>query len=99
MSQRELDAERSTSSQPKHTHLKADYAPLRGGEIVPVEIALVPNVGRLLTGQRIWIENQSHDGVAHGLVHEYNPNHHDGATNSIHTGPGHLGYVQLPVIP
>jgi predicted acyl esterase len=99
VSHRKLDAERSTSWQPKHTHLKADYAPLRDGEIVPVDIALVPNVGRLLKGQRIRIDIQPHDGVAHGLTHEYNASHHDGATNTIHTGPEYLGYVQLLVIP
>ncbi|MDP9027794.1 MAG: CocE/NonD family hydrolase, partial [Actinomycetota bacterium] len=99
VSHRTLDVERSTSYQPKHTHLRADYAPLRDGEIVPVEIALVPNVGRLLRGQRIRIDIQPHDGVAHGLTHEYNPSHHDGATNTIHTGPEHVGYVQLPIIP
>jgi predicted acyl esterase len=99
VSHRKLDAERSTSYQPKHTHLKADYAPLRDGEVVPVEIALVPNVGRLLKGQRIRIDIQPHDGVAHGLTHEYNARYHDGATNTIHTGPEHVGYVQLPVLP
>jgi predicted acyl esterase len=98
VSHRKLDAERSTDYQPKHTHLKADYAPLKRGEIVPVEIALVPNVGKIRTGQRLRIDIQPHDGVAHGLTHEYDPGYHDGATNTIHTGPDCAGYVQLPVI-
>ncbi len=99
VSHRKLDEEHSTDYQPKHTHLKADYAPLKNGEIVPVEIALVPNVGKIRKGQRIRIDIQPHDGVAHGLTHEYDPSYHDGATNTIHTGPEHPGYVQLPVIP
>ncbi|RFA18841.1 CocE/NonD family hydrolase [Subtercola boreus] len=98
VSHRALDKVRSTEVQPAHTHVKADYAPLRPGEIVPVEIALVPNVGKLLKGQRIRVDIQPHDGVAHGLNHEYNPSYHDGATNIIHTGPDTCGYIQLPVI-
>ncbi|AMM18941.1 hydrolase [Frondihabitans sp. PAMC 28766] len=99
VSHRALDAEKSTPYQPKHTHLKADYSPLRQGEIVPVDVALVPNVGKIFAGQRIRIDVQPHDGVAHGLTHEYDPGHHDNATNRIHTGPEHSSYVQLPVVP
>ena len=99
VSHRTLDEERSTPYQPKHTHLKADYAPLKEGEIVSVDVALVPNVGKIFKGQRIRIDVQPHDGVAHGLTHEYNPSYHDGATNRIYTGPGHPSYVQLPVVP
>ncbi|RFA13226.1 hydrolase [Subtercola boreus] len=99
VSHRALDKDRSTEIQPRHTHLKADYAPLQNGEIVPVEVALVPNVGKILKGQRIRVDIQPHDGVAHGLTHEYNPSYHDGATNRIHTGPDHPGYIQLPIIP
>jgi uncharacterized protein len=99
VSHRKLDEERSTPYLPKHTHLKEDYAPLKDGEIVPVDVALVPNVGKIRKGQRIRIDVQPHDGVAHGLTHEYNPSYHDGATNRIYTGPQHPSYVQLPVIP
>jgi len=99
VSHRKLDEQRSTSWLPKHTHLKADYAPLRDGEIVPVEVALVPNAAKILRGQRIRIDVQPHDGVAHGLTHEYNPGYHDGATNTIHTGPQYPSCLQLPVVP
>ena len=99
VSHRTLDEKRSTPFQPKHTHLKADYAPLTPGEAVEVEIELVPNVGMIRQGQRIRIDVQPHDGIAHGLAHEYNPSYHDGAINTILTGPDHVGYVQLPVIP
>jgi predicted acyl esterase len=99
VSHRALDEARSTAIQPKHTHLKADYAPLHSGEVVSVDVALVPNVGKLLKGQRIRIDVQPHDGVAHGLTHEYNASYHDGATNRIYTGPEHPSYLQLPVVP
>lgn len=39
------------------------------------------------------------DGVAHGMHHGYDPTYHTGATNSLHTGPDHIGYVQLPIVP
>lgn len=45
---RELDEERSSPSQPVHTHRIAE--PLRAGEIVPVDIALQPHATRFLKG-------------------------------------------------
>lgn len=98
-SHRKLDAARSTSYTPKHTHLKGDHAPLRDGEVVPVEIELIPNTGLIRTGQRLRIDIQPHDGVAHGIPHEYDTAYHAGATNTVHTGPNHVGYVQLPIVP
>lgn len=99
VSHRRLDPVQSTDYAPKHTHLKADHAPLRSGEVVQVDIALVPNVGLIRKGQRIRVDVQPHDGVAHGLTHEYDAGYHDGATNTVHTGPEHVSYLQLPIVP
>ena len=99
VSHRKLDPERSTEYLPKHTHRKDDYAPLVGGELVPVEIELIPNTGLIRKGQRIRVDIQPYDGVAHGMHHGYDPTYHTGATNSLHTGPDHIGYVQLPIVP
>ncbi|MEP6648504.1 MAG: CocE/NonD family hydrolase [Lapillicoccus sp.] len=98
-SHRTLDPERSTAYAPKHTHRKADYAPLEPGELVPVEIELIPNTGMLRAGQRVRVDIQPYDGVAHGLHHAYDSGYHTGATNAVHTGPAHIGYVQLPIVP
>jgi uncharacterized protein len=99
-SHRKIDPERSTRYTVKHTHLKADYAPLKQGEVYPVEIELSPNTAMLRQGHRLPVDVQSHDGVAHGITpHEYNPLYHTGAVNRIHTGPEYDCYVQLPVIP
>jgi hypothetical protein len=38
VSHRKKDEARSTKYTVKHTHLRADHAPLKNGEIVPVEI-------------------------------------------------------------
>jgi predicted acyl esterase len=98
-SHRVLDPERSTENSPKHTHRKADFAPLQDGEVVQVEVELIPNTGFIRAGQRIRVDIQPYDGVAHGMYHGYDESIHDGATNTIYTGPDHVSYIQLPVVP
>ena len=98
-SHRKLDTERSTEFRPKHTHLRADYAPLRGGEIVPVEVEIIPNTGLIRQGHRLRVDIQPYTGVGHGMRHAYDPAYHDGAQNMIYTGPDHPSYVQLPIVP
>ena len=99
VSHRALDAERSTEFRPKHTHLRADHAPLRDGEIVPVEVEIVPNTGLIRKGHRLRVDVQPYTGVGHGNRHAYDGSYHDGARNTIYTGPEHPSYVQLPVLP
>ena len=79
MSHRKLDTERSTDSGPKHTHLRADHAPLRDGEIVPVEVEIIPNTGLIRKGHRIRLDIQPYTGVGHGMRHAYDASYHDGA--------------------
>jgi predicted acyl esterase len=98
VSHRRIDEERTTEYTVKHTHREADYAPLADGEEVEVEIELIPSTGLLRKGQRIRVDIQPYDGVAHGMHHAYDPAYHDGATNTVHTGPTRLGYLQLPFI-
>ncbi|MEA5360307.1 CocE/NonD family hydrolase [Amycolatopsis sp., V23-08] len=97
-SHRRIDEARSTACTVKHTHRQADHAPLVPGEAVEVEIELIPSTGLLRKGHRIRVDVQPYDGVAHGMHHAYDPAYHDGAVNTIHTGPSRLGYVQLPII-
>ncbi|MCM2410772.1 CocE/NonD family hydrolase [Streptomyces sp. RKAG290] len=99
VSHRKLDTARSTPYTPKHTHLTDDHAPLRDGEVVPVEIELIPNTGLIRTGQRLRIDIQPYDGAAHGVPHAYDATYHAGTTNTVHTGPDRIGYVQLPIVP
>lgn len=99
VSHRALDPERSTEDLPKHTHRRDDYAPLVPDELVAIEVELIPNTGFIRTGQRIRVDIQPYDGVAHGMHHGYDAGFHDGAVNTIYTGPAHLGYIQLPFIP
>ncbi|NEA43194.1 CocE/NonD family hydrolase [Streptomyces sp. SID11385] len=99
VSHRVLDPVRSTPYTPKHTHRAADHAPLRDGEVVRVEVELIPNTGLIRAGQRLRVDVQPYDGVAHGLHHGYDESYHRGAVNAVHTGAGRVGYVRLPVVP
>lgn len=99
VSHRKKDAFRSTNYTVKHTHRKADYAPLVGGEVVPVEIEIIPNTALIRRGYRIRVDIQPFDGVDHGPRHGYEASYHDGARNSIYTGPDRPGFIQLPIVP
>jgi uncharacterized protein len=99
VSHRKLDTQRSTEFRPKHTHLRADHAPLQAGEIVPVEVEIIPNTGLIRKGHRLRADIQPYTGVGHGMRHAYDATYHDGAHNTIYTGPEHPSYVQLPVVP
>jgi uncharacterized protein len=99
VSHRKLDASRSTEYTAKHTHFKADHAPLKNGEVVPVEIEIIPSTARIRKGHRIRVDIQPFDGFRHGTRHGYDPSYHDGARNVVYTGPDHLSYIQLPIVP
>ncbi len=99
VSHRRIDAARTTEYTVKHTHLKADHAPLVPGEPVMVEIEIIPTAALIKQGHRIRVDIQPFDGFDHGTRHYYDANYHDGARNTIWTGPEHPGYVQLPIVP
>jgi hypothetical protein len=81
-----------------HTHLEADYAPLEMGEIVPIEFGLNPSSALIRKGQRLRLDIQP-NAPAGISSRAYNETYHAGARNTIHTGPQHQSYVQLPVVP
>lgn len=95
VSHRKIDPTRSTEYTVKHTHLKGDYAPLQEGEIVPVEVEIIPSAALVQAGHRIRIDIQPYGGVDHA----YDLSYHAGARNTIYTGPEHLSWVQLPLLP
>jgi predicted acyl esterase len=67
--------------------------------VVPVEIEIIPNTARIRKGHRIRVDIQPFDGFGHGTRHAYDPSYHDGARNLVYTGPEHLSYIQLPIVP
>ena len=99
VSHRQVDEARTTVYTVKHTHLKSDHAPLVPDAPVMVEIEIIPTAALIKRGHRIRVDIQPFDGFDHGTRHFYDPTYHDRAQNTIWTGPGHPGYVQLPVVP
>ena len=98
VSRRTLDTARSTEYWPVHTHLEADSAPLRDGEVVAVELGLNPSSALIRKGCRLRIDIQPYTPA--GLpVRAYDESYHVGATNTVYTGPDHPSYIQLPIVP
>ena len=98
VSHRRLDPARSTDYWPVHTHAEADHGPLKNGEIVAIEFGLNPSSALIRKGCRLRVDVQPYtpSGVP---VRAYDASYHEGATNTIYTGPDHPSYVQLPLIP
>jgi len=98
VSHRKLDASRSTHYLPVQAHTRADYAPLASGQIVEIEVALSPSTALIRKGNRLQFDIQpsSPAGIPHRA---YDESYHAGATNTVYTGPEHISYVQLPLLP
>ena len=98
VSQRKLDDDRTTEYWPVHTHAAADVVPLERNQIVPIEIGLNPSTALIRKGYRLRLDVQP--SVPAGISsRRYDEGYHAGATNTIHTGPEHQCYLQLPVVP
>lgn len=98
-SHRKLDQQKSTNYRPYHTHQKVDYSPLSSGEIVPIEIEIWPATALIKKGHRIRLDIQPAKGCDHAMTFQYISSYHQGASNSIYSGPAHISYLQLPIIP
>src|SRR5258708_13096082 len=70
-SHRRLDTARSTDFRPKHTHLRGDYAPLHNGEIVPVDVEIIPTTGLIRRGHRLPLLIHPSTVHAHPLMPPY----------------------------
>jgi predicted acyl esterase len=98
VSHRKLDDARTTHYWPVQSHTEADYSPLTSGEVVPIEVGLNPSSALIRKGYRLRVDIQPISPA--GLpMRSYDESYHAGATNAIYTGPSHVSYVQLPLIP
>ncbi|MEO7421992.1 MAG: CocE/NonD family hydrolase [Ornithinibacter sp.] len=98
VSHRALDQARTTQYWPVQTHTEKDYAPLGPDEVVEVEVGLNPSTALIRKGSRLRIDIQPYSPA--GIPSRaYDESYHVGATNTIHTGPDHPSYVQLPIVP
>jgi hypothetical protein len=94
-SRRRPDAERRTA--PEHQHRAVDHAASARVGVIAVEIDLIPITTLVRRGQRIRIDVQPYDEQGHLRQYAYEVGQRISATNTVHTGPAHLGYVQLPL--
>ncbi|WP_426517470.1 CocE/NonD family hydrolase [Diaminobutyricibacter sp. McL0618] len=98
VSHRTLDEDRSTDFWPVHTHLEADYQPLESGEVVYIEVGINPSTALIRKGSRLRVDIQPYSPA--GIPSRaYDESYHAGATNTIHTGPEHPSFIQLPIVP
>ena len=98
VSHRKIDDTRSTHYWPVHTHTEADYAPLRHEEIVEIELGLNPATALIRKGCRLRVDIQPYapDGAP---TRAYDESYHTGIVNTVHTGPDHPCFIQLPIVP
>ncbi len=98
VSRRKLDAARTTEYWPVHTHAEADHVPLKGGEVVAIELGLNPSSAFIPKGCRLRVDIQPY-APSGAPTRAYDERYHVGAMNSVYTGPAHPSYIQLPIIP
>ncbi|MGD1934604.1 MAG: CocE/NonD family hydrolase [Candidatus Phaeomarinobacter sp.] len=95
VSQRELDPDLSTPAQPLLAHERS--LPLSGGEIVPVEIEILPSGTRFMPGDTLEVSVQGRDQMDHmALAHDTTVNE---GTHVIHTGGDYDSHLLVPIIP
>jgi predicted acyl esterase len=101
VSHRKLDPAKSTVYRPYHTHQEKDYQPLKAGEIVEAEVELWPTTALIKKGHRIrlFVQPASGYGMQMTEFDAIDRTYQAGSTHTVYTGPQHLSYLQLPVIP
>lgn len=93
VSLRELDRRKSTPYLPVHAFKAAQK--LKPGEIVPVDIAIMPTSMRWHAGQTLrFTIGGSYERAPGMFVPTLNA-----GTHVVHTGADHASYLQLPVVP
>jgi predicted acyl esterase len=97
VSERALDDDRSTPWQPVLSH--DDPQPLTPGEIVPVDIEILPSSTLFRSGESLRLEVRGSDFFEHpALAHAYSRDVNRGR-HSIHTGGDYDSHLLVPRIP
>lgn len=95
VSQRELDPMRSTPLQPYLKHERS--LKLKRGEVVPVEIEILPSSTLFRAGETLEVAIQGHDhSEHHALAHENTVNR---GKHVVHIGGDYDSHLLVPVIP
>jgi predicted acyl esterase len=96
VSERALDEERSTRSQPWLSH--DDPQPIAPNEIVPVEVEILPSSTLFRAGESLRVVVQGQDLFEHpSLAHDHSDDVNKG-THSIHTGAQYDWHLLVPVM-
>jgi predicted acyl esterase len=99
VSHRELDKKKSTPYQPIHKHQRE--IKLKPGEIVPVEIEILPSGTLFERGERLRVVVQGSD--IYSYPEEYHSDGHTETVNKgwhvIYTGGKHDSHLLVPIIP
>lgn len=103
-SHRKTDPSRSLPERPWHTHTEQDSAPLKPGEVVALEVEILPAAAKVRKGWQLRLdvgpqEEQSDiPGYSpHAMRVWYGELHNEGV-NSIHIGSGLTNYLSCPVV-
>jgi predicted acyl esterase len=97
VSHRKLDPARSTPYRPFHTH--DEIQKVTPGEIVAVEIEILPTSVVLEPGHRLVIEVGAKDDPRHFFTHTDARDRIQSGTVTIHTGGRFDSHLLLPIIP
>ncbi|KAF2008962.1 CocE/NonD family hydrolase [Aaosphaeria arxii CBS 175.79] len=102
VSRRELDQDRSKPWQPYHSH-RRDLEPLKPGQIVPVEIEILPTSCKLRRGETLHVDISGHDYHENGYSKMIPLPRHTETVNQgehiIHFGGQYDSHLYLPVLP
>ncbi|MBI2755883.1 MAG: CocE/NonD family hydrolase [Chloroflexi bacterium] len=101
VSHRALDAALSLPYRPYHPHDRAD--PVPPGEVVPVEVEVLPTSMVFEAGHRLVLDVEAHDGVGSGRGQHNDPTDRPAerfaGENTLYTGPEHESYLLVAVVP
>ena len=97
VSHRKLDHARSTPYRPYHVH--DEIQKLRPGEIVPVDVEILPTSVVFQRGHRLVLEVRAEDDPNAAYLHTDPRDHLQSGTVHIHTGGAFDAHLYLPVIP
>ena len=97
LSHRKLDPERSTGYRPYHTH--DEIQKVHPGEVVPVEIEILPTSAIFEPGHRLVIEVGAKDDPRSFFQHDDPRDRIERGTVTVHTGGTFDSHVLLPIIP
>ena len=104
-SHRKTDPKKSLPWRPWHTHKEEDYALLKSGEVVEVNVEICPATARIRAGWRLRVDilpteaQPNISGFQPVAPRSWDSGYHDGAVNSLHLGGQFQNWIRVPTVP